>query len=723
MRVLNYVSPDRNFISERCDPQIGWALRLLLIMVLGCLVMPAHALDTISVKGDVAGLSLGTYLEYLEDETGEIKIDDLLGDDHQSFPWRKSQQDVPGFGFTTTPYWFIIEIKNEDSIQKNLLLEVATSLLDNIETYFVSKGSVTHTYQVGDHYPFSARPVPHRNFLIPLLLDPGENVQVYLRVETTTALQLPLTLWTEDAFYIQDASKTYAHGLFYGIMLVAMLFSLFIYFFIRERQYIYYLLYVFFHTGYQAAAHGVTFQYFWPNGIWWNEKSIAVFSGAAIVFSCLFAIEFLSLRASKQKLYLFLMAVAIASAIAVVSTLVAPYAITIRIIIPLALLMVAGCFISGIIRWREGDKPAELYTIAWATFLLGIALLTLNRIDIIPRTTFTENAMQVGSSIEVMLLLIALSQRLSLEIRERFRVQEAALVQHQNANVILESRVEERTSELANKNKQLVAISNKLAKYLSPQLYEQIFFGKRDVRLETSRKKLTIFFSDIKDFTDVTDSMEPEALTDLLNTYLNAMSEIAIRFGGTVDKFIGDAVMVFFGDPESNGEKQDALACVMMALEMRRRMVELRGKWLSEGITTPLEIRMGINTGYCTVGNFGSDNRLDYTIVGGQVNLASRLEEKAQSGDILISDSTYALVRDKVMCEQMEDINAKGIARSIKTYQVVDSNENLEGQFTYVQNESNGFILSLDYNVANKEHVTTALEAALENVRGRKEIK
>lgn len=677
---MNYLSPQHICHSQSCARLTGWVLRFYLMLAFGCLIMPAHALDTISVKGDVAGLSLGLNLVYLEDETGEIAIDDLLSDDDQSFAWRKSQQKIPGFGFTTTPYWFSVEIKYEDIIQKNLLLEVGTSLLDNIDIYFVSNGSVIDSYHVGDHYPFSDRPVLHRNFLIPLSIDPGERVQVYLRVKTTTALQLPLRLWTEDAFYTEDASKIYAHGLFYGIMLVVMLFSLFFYFSIRERQYIYYALYVFFHTAYQAAAHGVTFQYLWPDGIWWNEKSIAVFSGAAIVFSSQFAIEFLSLRASKQKLYIFLNTVAAASALTVVATLVVPYSITIQMIIPLALLMVAGCFVSGITRWREGDKPAQLYTMAWATFLFGIALLTLNRIDLIPRNVLTENAMQIGSSIEVMLLLIAMSQRISLEIRERFRIQEKALAEHQNTNVILESRVQRRTTELASKNKQLEAISIKLAKYLSPQIYQQIFQGKWDVHLETRRKKLTIFFSDIKNFTEITDSMEPEALTELLNSYLNEMAEVALQFGGTVDKFIGDAVMVFFGDPESKGHKQDALDCVMMAMEMRKRMAKLREKWMSDGIIEPLHIRIGINTGYCTVGNFGSDNRLDYTIVGGQVNLASRLESFAEIDNILISFSTYALVKDQVTCIQMGDVKAKGFEKSIRTYKVVDTVENLDRQ-------------------------------------------
>jgi class 3 adenylate cyclase len=682
----------------------------------GLFTLPAHALDTVSVTDDVNGIALGLNLNYLADPSGELKIKDVLA--RKNLPWQKSRKPVPGFGFTTTPYWFTVEVRNELPVQNKLLLEVGTSVLDHIEVYYVSYDTVTNAYHTGDKMSFTERPIPHRNFLFPLMLGPKEKVQVYIRVQTTTALQLPLALWSEDNFYNQDVPNIYAHGLFYGIMLVAMLFSLFMYISIREKQYLYYSLYVLFHTMFQAAAHGISFQYLWPEEVWWHEKSVAVFSGTAIVFSALFAIEFLSLRESRRKLYFALALLAIASGITVLAGMVIPYSTTIRIIIPLALLMVIGCFAAGVSRWGEGDNPARIYTIAWAMFLLGIALLTLNRLDIIPRTLFTENAMQVGAAIEVILLLRALTERLSQEIRKRFEVQEQALAQQQNANLELESKVEERTAELANKNKQLEAMSNKLSKYLSPQLYQQIFQGKRDVALETRRKKLTVFFSDIKDFTRVTDSMESEALTELLNHYLNDMAEIALRYGGTVDKFIGDAVMVFFGDPESRGYKQDAIECVMMALEMRKRMVDLRARWANEGIsTTPLQVRVGINTGYCTVGNFGSDNRLEYTIIGGEVNVASRLEASAEPNDILISENTYALVKDHIVCEHVEDIHAKGIDRPIHAYRVIEANENLAGGVNQIQEENAGFILSLDLNVADRNRVASSLEKALEYTR------
>jgi len=202
---------------------------------------------------------------------------------------------------------------------------------------------------------------------------------------------------------------------------------------------------------------------------------------------------------------------------------------------------------------------------------------------------------------------------------------------------------------LQNQNQKLHELSLKLSKYLSPQVYSSIFHGKKDVTVESYRKTLTVFFSDIKEFTQLTDIMEPEALTYLLNEYLNEMSDIALRHGGTLDKFMGDGILIFFGDPETRGLKQDALACLQMAIEMRERMKFLRELWTDRGVSKPLHIRMGINTGYCTVGNFGSDSRLEYTIIGTQVNLANRLQSLAEPDQILISHETYALIKDEIV--------------------------------------------------------------------------
>tara|TARA_B100000963_G_scaffold347376_1_gene353630 strand:- start:263 stop:1270 length:1008 start_codon:yes stop_codon:yes gene_type:complete len=236
--------------------------------------------------------------------------------------------------------------------------------------------------------------------------------------------------------------------------------------------------------------------------------------------------------------------------------------------------------------------------------------------------------------------------------------------------VILEETVNERTSELREKSTMMEGISNQLAKYIPPQIHEALFAGKADTEIKTKRRKLTVFFSDIKNFTSTSENMQPEDLTKYLNEYFSEMTKIAVKYGATIDKYIGDSMMVFFGDPETKGEKEDARTCIEMALEMQERMVELREKWLQEGFAEPFEIRMGVNTGYCNVGNFGSDQRLTYTIIGGEVNVAARLESVAAVNGLYMSYETYAHVQDMVEVEQKEAIKMKGINRDIRIYSV-----------------------------------------------------
>ncbi|MEZ4382581.1 MAG: adenylate/guanylate cyclase domain-containing protein [Nannocystaceae bacterium] len=275
--------------------------------------------------------------------------------------------------------------------------------------------------------------------------------------------------------------------------------------------------------------------------------------------------------------------------------------------------------------------------------------------------------------------------------------------------------LQRKTRLLQEKNDQLVALSSKLGKYLSPQVYQSIFTGENQVKVETYRKQLTVFFSDIQGFTELTDTLEPEALANVLNHYLQEMSEIAHKYGGTLDKFIGDGILIFFGDPKSKGVKEDALAAVLMALEMRERMVELRAYWRGLGVTKPLHVRMGINSGYCTVGNFGSDKRMEYTVVGGHVNLASRLEAAASTDEILISEETFTLLEDKIECEERGAIELRGISHAVKVYSVIDYNfERLDRIKTRVEETFEGFTLSLDLAGTDRERAIHTLRKMID---------
>jgi len=224
--------------------------------------------------------------------------------------------------------------------------------------------------------------------------------------------------------------------------------------------------------------------------------------------------------------------------------------------------------------------------------------------------------------------------------------------------------------QLSDQKTYIEDISTRISRYLPQQLYQSIFRGEMGTGIESRRKHLTIFFSDIRDFAIRTERLEPEALSEILNCYFSSMTEIARAHGATIDKFIGDAILAFFGDPESEGSQKDAEDCIRMAIEMQRRMVVLGESFSKYGLHEPLEIRIGINSGYCTVGNFGSDERMDYTIIGSPVNIAARLQEMCPPNAILISRTTHALTDQKFDFVSRGPLKLKGIGNPVETFEV-----------------------------------------------------
>jgi adenylate cyclase len=273
--------------------------------------------------------------------------------------------------------------------------------------------------------------------------------------------------------------------------------------------------------------------------------------------------------------------------------------------------------------------------------------------------------------------------------------------------------------QLENEQKWHKIRAYKLSRYLPPTVWKAINQGK-DETLQAERKKISIFFSDIKDFSELAEEIEAEALNELLNHYLTEMSKIVTQHGGTIDKFMGDAIMVLFGDSNSQGVKADCVRCVSMAVAMKKKMRSLQLEWFNQGIKKPLQIRMGINTGYCTVGTFGTSSHLDYTVLGTQVNLASRLESAAEPDEILISHETWSLCKDTIMCRDKGEIQVKGFALPVKVYQVADLRKDLGKNQSYFEDRAEGFSMYLDMDKIrnyDKEKVIESLEKAAEKLR------
>ena len=248
----------------------------------------------------------------------------------------------------------------------------------------------------------------------------------------------------------------------------------------------------------------------------------------------------------------------------------------------------------------------------------------------------------------------------------------------------LEMKVEDRTRELekaqqnllqlnqdleAKVRKQVVQLEryNDLRRYLSPQLTDKILSGDHSLDTEPKRKMMSVVFTDIRGFSGLADSLEPEELFHLLDRYLSEMIQIVHTYDGTLNKIVGDGMLVFFGDPVQVADHCERAVC--MAIDMQKKVADLKDEWLAFG--HKLGIGIGINSGFMTVGNMGSDMHRDYTVIGNQVNVAARLETQAKTGQILISQRTYSKVKDLAKVEEMGVIRVKGIHDPVRTYNVL----------------------------------------------------
>jgi class 3 adenylate cyclase len=294
-----------------------------------------------------------------------------------------------------------------------------------------------------------------------------------------------------------------------------------------------------------------------------------------------------------------------------------------------------------------------------------------------PGTGLIETINQLRESIEARNKAYRALEKTNEELREaKIKVQDYAQT--------LEQKVEERTAELRKAKEELLLFSrgledkvdeqvkeleryNTLRRYVSPKLAEQILSSGQALETGTQRKMMSVLFSDIRNFSLLTDSLEPEEIFHLLDKYLSEMTKLIHKYDGTLNKIIGDGLLVFFGDPIPPTEDH-AKRAVLMGIDMQEKVRELRDDWRQYGYE--LGVGMGINTGYMTVGNIGSDIYKDYTVIGNQVNVAARLESLAKPGQILISQRTYSRVSDLVEVEKVGEIKVKGIHNPIITYNV-----------------------------------------------------
>ncbi|MBI3328462.1 MAG: response regulator [Nitrospinae bacterium] len=226
-------------------------------------------------------------------------------------------------------------------------------------------------------------------------------------------------------------------------------------------------------------------------------------------------------------------------------------------------------------------------------------------------------------------------------------------------NKTLEERVKHQVEELER--------TGRLRRFLSPQLAEVIISGQQEQLLESHRRDITVVFCDLRGYTAFADTTEPEEVMRVLREFHTTMGELIFRYEGTLERFVGDGMMIFFNDPipcPDPGER-----AVRMAVAMRDQVSELQAQWRKRG--HQLAFGVGIAMGYATLGKIGFEGRFDYAAIGTVTNLASRLCDEAKPGQILISQRVHAAVEELVEAEDLGELSLKGFSRSVATYNVL----------------------------------------------------
>ncbi|RZU47649.1 signal transduction histidine kinase [Fluviicoccus keumensis] len=409
-------------------------LRGMRFWVAFCLLAFLHGLAMASLVHDVADpqLRLGHGLQVFEDKSAQLDWQHLPPAGAQ---WQTIDREIPHFGYSNSAFWVQARLHNGAASVTPRLLEIAYPLLDDITVLLVdAEGRAVQQYHSGDAEPFSHRVVKHRLFLFPLTLQPGQDYRLLVRVESTSGLQIPLTLWEPHAFLDHDTNRQAALGFFYGALLVMVFYNLFIWLSIREKSYLYYVIFVLCFCTLLATLDGFTYQYLWPDAVWWNGRSVVVTLCLALGLSMVFSKHFLHTERYNPFMNRLLSGYAVVMALMTLGGLVFPYRIMIVITLVLSMGVSLTVITTGILNWRAGNRAARFYVLAWACLAFMVVLYDLSQLGFIPKSSLTNIGIQIGEFCEVLLLSFALADRINIARQDRMDAQDKALAEERRAN-------------------------------------------------------------------------------------------------------------------------------------------------------------------------------------------------------------------------------------------------------------------------------------------------
>lgn len=385
-------------------------------------IIPANASEQLTIKDSDNKLFIGSSCETLEDKSGNINIYSIISGDHDN-SFKKVKSVIPNFGFTKSAYWVRFNLTNSTLKEFSKVLEIGFPLLDKVQFYlFSEKNGINELIQhetSGRDFSFKNRIMEHRNFVFPFKMHPGEKLTFLLRIETDDGMIFPLSIWNPAYFTKRIQTEHFLFGIYYGIIMVMILYNLFIFASTRDKNYLIYIFYITFFGLFQLAMNGLAVQYLWPDSPWWGIHANPFLIGMSCLFGAYFSIKFLNMPVIIPRFNRAMQFLLVMSIILVISSLVIDYSITILAgqILPLSMIFVG--IPAAIVSLKRGNRSARFYLIAWTTFFIGVILSTLRVMGLLPHNFMTEYGMQIGSGLEMILLSLALADRINIMGKEK----------------------------------------------------------------------------------------------------------------------------------------------------------------------------------------------------------------------------------------------------------------------------------------------------------------
>jgi diguanylate cyclase (GGDEF)-like protein len=555
---------------------------LIVFLAMSSSVLAKHA-----IKNENSHHYFGQ-LEYFSDEK-KLSLSDVINLEKKA--WKNSSLESATFGFDKQHYWFRLPLKNTYASDSPWLLRSKYPLLDSIDVYLFSASNLVQEFHAGDLFPYKDRPFNQPDFVFPLSISNDAPHKVYIHIQTTSSVQLSLTLETETSFWRTIAHENIAKAAFYAVLISMIFYSAVIFLIIRERSYFYYVLFLGSFTLFMGCLHGWAYKFLWPNSPLIHQLSVVIMIGITIFTAALFTSSYLRLKEISPTFYKIFITVAIVALISVFFSLFLPYALMIRINIALAIIASGIAIFSTIHQWLlTRNREVMIFIIAWITLLVGFLLYSGQSIGLLPLNDFTEHAIEIGAILESIFLALGLADRINSERKSLIEMQENLLKIQVKANEELDNKVRARTIELESINNQLQisSVTDSLTQLKNRRYFDHRYYTEYR-RAYREKAWLSLLMLDIDHFKRFNDDYGHQAGDKVLQSVAAAMQGVVKRPEDTVFRYGGEEFTILL----PNTPKEGAL---LIAERIRREIESLQVEWQGNmlSVTMSLGLAVGI---------------------------------------------------------------------------------------------------------------------------------